>query len=247
MKTLSVNSPCPVCHAGKLLTVNWRHMHEQAKDSEYGIMLANLRHEQTLKAGDIYRCQHCDERWYLDSKQRMLAHISADKLPLVSAWHDQALTLTPEQYQLLAEIEDCDKLDRRQSHAIPCQVTTHDGTVYPFAEVVIQRDAPVEDYREYRLASAIASISPSPYALPKAVRHECGWAQEIRMGFAPTLLLLSNGEQVTVNGISTFINLEGVDASKTQVGELPHSMVDFPKIYHFQSKIVSFIASPAPK
>ncbi|MCH1923962.1 hypothetical protein L9G74_05385 [Shewanella sp. C32] len=247
MKTLSIDSPCPVCHAGKLLTVNWRIMHEQAKDSEYGIMLANLHHERALKAGDIYCCQHCNERWYLDSKQRMLAHISADKLPLVSAWHDQALTLSAEQYQLLAAIENCNTLDRRQAHAIPCQVTTKDGTVYPFAEVVIQRDAPVEDYRDYQLASEIAAISASPYALPKAVRHECGWAQEIRMGFAPTLLLLSNGERVTVNGISTFINLEGVDASKTQVSELPRSMVDFPKIYHFQGKIISFIASPAPK
>lgn len=67
------------------------------------------------------------------------------------------------------------------------------------------------------------SITVSPFALPKTVRHACNWSREIRMGFAPTRLKLSNGEL-------NFIDINQVDATQTNVGKLPKSMNKLPSI-----------------
>lgn len=64
------------------------------------------------------------------------------------------------------------------------------------------------------------------------------------MGFAPTLLKLNNGMEVIANGNLDFIDINHVDAMQTQVGTLPESMAKFPKVYHFQHNIISFIATP---
>ena len=74
------------------------------------------------------------------------------------------------------------------------------------------------------------SITVSPFALPKTVRHACNWSREIRMGFAPTLLKLSNGEQIIANGELSFIDINQVDATQTNVGKLPESMNKLPSV-----------------
>lgn len=64
------------------------------------------------------------------------------------------------------------------------------------------------------------------------------------MGFAPTLLKLSNGEQIIANGELYFIDMNQIDATQTNVGKLPESMNKLPSVYQFQQQTISFIATP---
>ncbi|MBB1341710.1 hypothetical protein H5200_15975 [Pseudoalteromonas sp. SG43-7] len=50
------------------------------------------------------------------------------------------------------------------------------------------------------------------------------------MGFAPTRLKLSNGEQIIANGELNFIDINQVDATQTNVGKLPKSMNKLPSV-----------------
>lgn len=64
------------------------------------------------------------------------------------------------------------------------------------------------------------------------------------MGLAPTLLKLSNGEQIIANGELNFIDMNQVDTTQTNIGKLPESMNKLPTVYQFQQQITSFIATP---
>lgn len=244
--TVSRSHPCAACQAGKRQMINWRILQQHANNdpNEYAKMLASLVHHRVLKAGNLYCCQHCGEQWYLDVKQAFLSHIANERLALINAWNNADLTLSKENQQVLTHIEQISHFNTEQCNIIPCQVTTNDGHVYPFSQVIIDLDAPIQSHLQYRLANEIADISASPFALPKPVRHACGWSREIRMGFAPTLLKLNNGMEVIANGNLDFIDINHVDAMQTQVGTLPESMAKFPKVYHFQHNIISFIATP---
>lgn len=244
--TVSRSHPCAACQAGKRQMINWRVLQEHADNdtSEYAKMLTNLAHHRVLKAGNLYCCQQCGEHWYLDVKQAFLSHVASERLPLINAWHNADLTLSEEHRQVLTRIEQCSHFNTKQCNTIPCQVTSKNGHVYPFAQVIIDLDAPIQTHLEYRLANEIADISASPFALQKTVRDACGWSREIRMGFAPTLLKLSNDEQIIANGPLDFIDINHADAMQTQVGTLPESMAQFPKVYHLQHNIISFIATP---
>ena len=71
---------------------------------------------------------------------------------------------------------------------------------------------------------SIIEYNSKPFCAAKNGTHACNWSREIRMGFAPTLLKLSNGEQNIANGELNFIDINQVDATQTNVGKLPKSM-----------------------
>lgn len=230
-----------------MLSFNWQHAKQQAADSEYGILLSQLRPVRQLRAGELYQCQHCQAWWYLDQDQTFAQHLEQHQLAFIDDWqHSDSLQLPADmrhQLEQIGSVPACD-YGKQLPQVFPCQVTTIDGQVWPFAEIVVQRKAPVNGYRNFRLASDIAAISPSPYALPQMVRQACAHAMEIRMGFAPTLLILSNGQQIIINGGCNFLNINDVDSQQTRVGHLPNSMAKFPPIHHSKVKVVSFIATP---
>lgn len=68
------------------------------------------------------------------------------------------------------------------------------------AIVSLQRDAPVEHWRPARLASEIAEVYPSPYALPLDVCIAGAGAPERAMGFSPSLIEMPDGKRFTLNG-----------------------------------------------
>ena len=230
-----------------MLSFNWQHAQRQAPDSEYGILLSQLRPVRQLRAGELYQCQHCQAWWYLDQEQAFAQHVEQHQLAFIESWQQSgSLQLTADMRHTLEQIGSVPAGDygKQLPQVFPCQVTTIDGQIWPFAEIVVQRKAPVNHYRDFHLASEIAAISPSPYALPQAVREACTYAMEIRMGFAPTLLILSNGQQIIINGWCNFLNISGIDSQQTRVGHLPNSMAQFPPIHHSKVKVVSFIATP---
>ena len=92
----------------------------------------------------------------------------------------------------------------------------------------------------------IAEINPSPYALPLAVRVATSKADEIRMGFAPTMVNLPNGELLALNWSQHFLVKDDIDASKVSLSESRIDMKKPPAVYNGPKDVVYFIADRAP-
>jgi hypothetical protein len=65
------------------------------------------------------------------------------------------------------------------------------------------------------------------------------------MGFAPTLVKLSNGKRLVLNWATNFLIMKGVEAGATKVCDEHVHISNMPEVYRHLEKIVYFIADPA--
>jgi hypothetical protein len=202
--------------------------------------------KQSLKSGSLYQCRFCDTYWYLDADESFMYHVTDQDLPRVLDWNAQEFALTTEQYSALEQIgaASCDiGISKQQNARIPCRITTHNGQVFDYAVVSIQNHPPLIPFvtEEYFFATDIVKIEPSPYALPLSVRRAAIEAEEIRMCFAPTVILLPNGDKLVLNDAEDFFVQDGVDTTQIVVSSDRDDPYAFP-IYQFDQKITCFIA-----
>lgn len=171
--------------------------------------------------------------------------VSSERLELVEKWDKAPIRLSASQ---MVELEDigCTPPDVYgngvQFQETPCLVVTKDGETIDLAVVSLQRHAPIEQWRPYRLASDIEEIRLSPFALPLAVRRATARAEEIRMGFSPTLVILPSGEELALNGTNHFLVWNGCDASRVQLSHRGFDMRTPDKVYGGHSGVVYFVA-----
>src|SRR3954465_5807705 len=104
--------------------------------------------------------------------------------------------------------------DRRVT---PCKVITTAGEVVDPAMVCIQLDAPVEEHMHFRLGHEVAAIRNSAFALSHAVRLASSRAEEMRMGFSPSLIAMPDGTRFALNGMTSFMDEPGYDAGEARV------------------------------
>ena len=83
--------------------------------------------------------------------------------------------------------------------------------------ICVQPDAPVEDWMTVRLGSEIASITESPFALPLSVRKASSLAEEMSMGFSPTVIEMVDGRKFVLNGASSFMTIAGYRGRDAEV------------------------------
>ena len=175
-------------------------------------------------------------------------HVKDEKLNIIGVWSNSEQKLSIEQSEVLRAIGSTPPdLYGNGSKFVqtPCQIKTKDGEIFECAIVSVQEHAPFEDWRNYMLASEIEEISPSPYALPLEVRLATTQADEIRMGFAPTIVELSNGKRMILNWTTNFLKVAGVESPATKVCSERVSTSNMPEIYQAKEKTVYFIADPS--
>ena len=99
---------------------------------------------------------------------------------------------------------------------LPCIAHFHDGTVADFAAIRLNDTAPAskyyDDYKSVRQLGELSHIGPSPHALSLALREACSRAEEVRMGFYPTIALGKAGQKVVINGHALFAEVYGQEA-----------------------------------
>ena len=171
--------------------------------------------------------------------------VPRERVGLIQEWNDHPIFIGPE---YLAKLEEIGRTppdlcgNGAQFHETPCGVLTKFGERIDLSIVSVQRHAPFEDWRQYRLASEIETIYPSPYALPLPVRTATSRADEIRMGFAPTVVELPNGQIVILNWTQNFFVREGCDASAIVLSQKRLDMKSSPEIYSPPKNITYFVA-----
>lgn len=212
---LGVDPACAACGAGATVSFNWVFAHQRGSPQDKE-RIAPLERWKSLRRGELYRCNVCHEVWHLDGGGKTMTHVSSARLPLVLAWDRAPIKLADDLEVRLEQIGPTppdvygNGSDRRVT---PCKVVTTMGEEIDPAMICLQLDAPVQDHMRFRLGSEVAGIEVSELALPLEVRLASSRAEEMRMGFYPSLIEMPDGKRYVLNGMTSFMAESGYNAS----------------------------------
>jgi hypothetical protein len=241
---LGEKATCDACGAGKLLSFNWQYAQDAPKP-EHRRDLSVFVHPVPLRFGSLYECGVCGQPWYLYGDPPFMNFVPPARMELIRRWNESEIALAPEHVRKLKAIGPTPPDiygNRSQYCEVPCAVTTVDGARIELAVVSVQRHAPFERWRTCRLASEIAEVEPSWYALPQSVRVAASRAQEIRMGFAPTMVELPSGKAIALNWSQHFLVRPGTSAGDVRLSKRGIDMRMPPEVYNGTKDDVYFVA-----
>jgi hypothetical protein len=216
---IGVEPGCGACGAGAFVSLNWRTANERRSPEDLS-QIAQFAQWEALRRGALYRCRACNEVWHLDGDAAWMTHVQAERLPLVFGWNRAPLILPPDLCDIIERIGPTPPDlygNGKERRVTPCQVINRSGERFERAMICVQQDAPVQDHMHFRLGSEIAEICESPFALPRAVREASSRADEMRMGFYPTLIKMLDGKRFVLNGMTSFMAIQGYTAAEAQV------------------------------
>ena len=216
---LGVEPSCTACGAGASVSFNWAYARKRgaSEDKERIALFALWR---PLRRGQLHRCRMCQAIWHLDGDAQDMTHVENERLDLVLAWDREPIGVPPDIVAIAEKIGPTPPDVYGNGHerrVTPCAITTVSGTTFETALICVQLDAPVQAHMQFRLGSEIASIRESPFALPAEVRRASSRAEEMRMGFSPTLIEMLDGRRFVMNGMTSFMVVDGYDASEARV------------------------------
>jgi len=151
-----------------------------------------------------------------------MTHVNSAKLPIVFEWDREPIRLADELEARLEQIGPTPPDvygNGNDKRVTPCKVSTITGEQVDPAIVCVQLDAPVQDHMHFRLGREIADIQDSEFTLPLEVRLASSRAEEMRMGFSPSLIEMPDGKRYVLNGRTSFMAEPGYSASDAQVAE----------------------------
>jgi hypothetical protein len=216
---LGAEPHCKVCNAGALISFNWSSA-QKSDRREYTEIVAHLIYWKSLRRGSLYRCSGCHEVWHLDGANEAMTHVSPARLSLVEQWGEKTIALSEKVQTQIERIGPTPPDlygNGDQKRVTPCKVTTSSGEEIDPAMVCVQLDAPVQDHIQARLGSDIFSVSNSAFALPLDVRLASSQADEMRMGFYPSLIEMPDGKKFVLNGMTSFMDEPGYEAETARV------------------------------
>ena len=241
---------CPTCLAGALLSFSWDFAQKQsisltAAPAFAMPNVAAFTSPEPLRQGTLYRCRACNRCWHLDAAKRMMSHVLEARVPLIRAWSREAIMLSQvfrSQLESIGPTPSDIYGNGREYVETPCSVVTKDGERIDIAVLSNQTHAPFEQSRRYRLGSEIAEIYSSPFALPLDVRVATSQAQELRMGFAPTLVETEDHRLFILNWRESFFVKDGCDPTRVKVSPRGVDLSQMPEIVAPPAEITYFVA-----
>lgn len=151
-----------------------------------------------------------------------MRHVGSTRLPLVLEWDREPIKLANDLDARLEQIGPTppdvygNGSDRRVT---PCRVVTKTGEQVDPAMICVQLDAPVQDHMHFRLGDEIADIQESEFALPLDVRLASCRAEEVGMGFSPSVIEMSDGRRFVLNGTTSFPEDPAYNSSDARVAK----------------------------
>lgn len=264
---LGVAPKCKLCGAGSTISFNWSYAKETQRSEQRWAALHKLKDSfswltskkeerserdlsvfvrlRDLRYGALFECQICKQPWYLYGEPEFMNFIPQDRMGIIENWNNQPIAFSQEH---LSELRDIGRTppdiygNGSQFDQTPCSVTTVSGEQIDLAVVSFQRHAPFEEWRHYRLASEIAQIRPSPYALPLSLRIASSNADEMRMGFAPTCIQAPDGRRLLLNWTQHFLVEAGFDAKTMTLGQWSFDYKNMPRVCNGPQNVVYFVA-----
>lgn len=232
---------CRICGAGSLGMFSW----SSAQKNEHDLLSYPYKLLKKLRKGSLFKCKSYNHYWYLDEEKLFMYSMPQDRLSLVEQWNSQPIVLTDSQIQILKDIGHTPPDiygNGKQYKETPCKVTTLDGEIFNFAIITQQELAPFHEERNYRLASDIQSIEPSPFAFSLKVRIATANAKEVQMGFSPTVVKKPDGQQIVLHGVHNFYDKMDCSASDIDVVKNWSLYNNSPPFYNQRTQNTYFIA-----
>ncbi|MFC1645858.1 hypothetical protein ACFL2Y_01615 [Candidatus Omnitrophota bacterium] len=171
----------------------------------------NLKPISQLKFGHLYKCSKCGTSWFLYEHKRWLDRIREEFLPFVQVWNQGKLTIDVSILNALASIGGVESY-YKDYITIPCSVRDASGQCYEKANVFVSKFPPIRwpKTKLIHWSNDLVSVSPSPFALPIAVRRASAEKKEESMGFAPVGIVDKNGTEYTLICQTEFFNKDGI-------------------------------------
>ncbi len=210
---------CMACGAGATISFNWAYAQEHGMPGGQA-QVSTLFVWRSLRRGTLYRCHFCQEVWHLDGDGEFMTYVDESRLELVLAWDRSIISLPPEisaKMQMIGPTPPDLYGNGGKQRVTPCLAETLAGEVLELAMICIQRDAPIQTHQKFRLGSELLRIDESRFALPLEVRRASSRAEEMRMGFSPSIIEMPDGRRFVLNGTSNFMVKDGYDAREAKV------------------------------
>jgi hypothetical protein len=206
---------CQICDPKPRIRFNWKYAQE-GKDQELARLASHLQPIRPLKFGQLYQCPASQNYWYLDDTHSFMHSVPADKVELLWQWDRLSLVPTSTQIESLAKI-GATGFDGYDELRIPCTIRRTQDEFHDPVLVIVTKLPPIERWQKrVMLGNQNDVIAASDLALLLSVRIATRNADEINMGFAPTLVKSSDDQYFVLSGPKQIIShgpLKGKDLS----------------------------------
>jgi len=191
-------------------------------------LLDQLKPVKSLKFGHLYACRLCGLNWVLEDDRYAMTRVPNDRRDILEEWNENPLFIEEEHLRVLEAIGGTFPkywMGHDGVIAIPCAISTRSGERIDPAVVWITKRPPIDDFiRRVKLYQRIGAVEPSRFALPIDVRCATVLAPEIRMGFAPTRVVATNGMPFVLHWATSLFDQEGITGSEIRLSAKPFRM-----------------------
>lgn len=188
---------------------------------ETAAIAEHIEYVRELKFGQLHRCRVCGEWWYLNDARSTIERVRPERRAIVRAWDGCRTAPSPEVFAALDRIgaTEADQYGNgRGELKVPCRIawageSTDDPCVF-----VITKRPPIDDwFARCKLFRPDARVLPSKFALPAEVRLQTLRAEEIRMLYAPTVVVADSGQRLIINWSANVLHHSDVVGSRVRL------------------------------
>lgn len=191
-----------------------------------------------IKFGALVACPGCGAVFAkteeAESHGRVeMNRIEKSEMPAIAAWENEILEPTLAQLAALKSIGATppDLYTNGAGQIVfPCRVSLKNGEDLDYCLVRFQKLPPLKSnlYNSpYILLNEVADIFPSEFALSREVRYATTRAEEIRMSFAPTIVLGPDDKKYYLNWTNDFVDFQNWKGSDIRLsGDEGHTAMD---------------------
>lgn len=204
---------CPNCDRGdRTIRFDWK-LALESPESDFGKYAQTLQEEKALRAGFLFQCPTCPQRWYLDPAREIMSAVPPERFELLLRWGSAPLSLSPVLLDKISLIgaTPAHTLSAEKNYAeVPCRVRTAQGGWIDRCLVVFKAPPPLETfYKKVHLASDIADIEPSEFALAHPIRFNTSRSKEEKPGQFHTFVESKKSGPLALNGTVNFLDHKG--------------------------------------
>lgn len=237
---------CPSCLEENVVGFNWK-LARKGKFPELNRYASGLKLDKELKFGEVYSCQVCETKWFLNDDKAFMEIMPTSQIEIVEEWNSRNLTPSRDIVSKLKKIGATppDIFGNMSEFIdIPCRCTTKDGRNVEMCLVRFQKKPPLDEiYKEVIFMDDVADIFESACALSPKVRVASSNADEVSMGFAPVFVQSRTGDEFILNWTQNFFEMSGYRGKDIVLGNEKKLGKHMPPIYHDDpSKITLVVA-----
>jgi hypothetical protein len=159
-----------------------------------------------------------------------MERIPPERTALLWEWDAGPIALTAQHLQILEQIgaTEADHYGNgRGVLKVPCAIRAKSNEVFDPCLLQITKRPPIAQWQKHvRLGTMGEEIFSSNYALPLEVRLAALQAEELRMGFSPTVVESKDGRTFVLNGSANICSYGSVQGKDLILSHKPFSFSD---------------------